>query len=98
MRHWELRDRRGGIGFSPSPSAALRHRGRAGAARYLLRLCWMVSRSFVTVRLLPATCRGTYSVCDALRGESREAVRPQRWTKPSWVKRGWGEEGGRNYF
>lgn len=69
VRHWELRERRGGRGLSPSPSAALQHRGRAGAAHYLLRLCWMVSRSFVTVRLLPATCRGMYSVCDALGGE-----------------------------
>lgn len=54
---------------------------RAGAgpggdtAWYLLRLCWMVSRSSVTVRLLPETCRGMYSVCDALGGERREEVR-----------------------
>lgn len=40
----------------------------------------MVSRSLVTVRLLPETCRGMYSVCDALGGERREAVRvPPRW-------------------
>lgn len=35
----------------------------------------MVSRSSVTVRLLPEMCRGMYSVCDALGGERREAVR-----------------------
>lgn len=51
----------------PQPDLQLRWQG---AACYLLRLCWMVSRSSVTVRLLPEMCRGMYSVCDAL-GERR---------------------------
>lgn len=45
----------------------------------------MVSRSSVTLRLLPETRRGTYSVCDALGGERREAVRvPPGWALTAW--------------
>lgn len=73
VRHCELPERRG---REPQPQPCGTRAGAEGdTARYLLRLCWMVSRSSVTLRLLPEKCRGMYSVCDTLGGERTEAVR-----------------------